>query len=168
MPRSRWASSITLRMDDRRVERFWSAIQRGSKDSCWIWQQSKTRTGYGVVNFKGTRTTAHRIAYELEKGQIPDGHYVLHRCDNPSCCNPEHLFTGTQKENIADMHNKGRAGDCRNFGEKHGRVKLSDAEVRTLIQDREGGATQQSLAIQYGISQAQVGRIVRGENRVHH
>jgi len=101
----------TKPMDQReRITRAVSVDGRG----CWNWLLSKDRIGYGRVKIQqGTRdkfrmSSAHRYAYELWKGAIPDGLCVLHLCDNRGCCNPDHLWLGTQKENIQDMHKKGR------------------------------------------------------------
>jgi hypothetical protein len=107
------------------------------------------------------------VAFELVHGLIPAGLVVMHTCDNPECCNPAHLQAGTQQKNIADMHAKGRAGDCRNFGEKHGMAKLSDTDVRCIRLLRSCGAIQQHLADAFGVRQNQISRIVRSENRAH-
>lgn len=90
----------------------------------------------------------------------------MHKCDNPVCCNPDHLEIGTQKDNLDDMRRKGRAGRPRALGERHGRCKVASGVI-DLIRAKYalGGTSQQRLADQFGLSQAQVGRIVRGENR---
>jgi hypothetical protein len=151
-----------------RTARFWKDVDTSAGyDGCWPWRGSCTQGGYGVVSFLGRYTTAHRIAYELDKGeQIPDGIEALHECDNPPCCNPRHVFLGTQKDNIADMHAKGRAGDCRLFGENHGRAKLKDHQVEE-IRDRyrKEGLTQAQLAGIYGIGPSQISRIILGQSR---
>jgi hypothetical protein len=119
-----------------------------------------------MVGYERERTTAHRIAFKLNGGVIPHGHYVLHRCDNPPCCNPAHLFVGTQKQNLEDMRRKGRAGDCRNIGERHGMCKLADSQVAEI---RKLYATpvlsQDKLAAMFGVGQSQISRILRRESR---
>lgn len=79
-------------------------------NGCHIWQRSKTRHGYGTMTTEGYGWVAHRVAWTIKRGPIPKGMKVLHKCDNPSCVNPEHLFLGTSKDNTADMMAKGRGG----------------------------------------------------------
>lgn len=96
------------------MERFWKKVQK--TDWCWIWTASFFTNGYGQFRH-GSRTDgtrkldhAHRMAYRLEVGQIPEGMLVCHKCDNKKCVNPDHLFLGTSKDNTQDMIKKGRAG----------------------------------------------------------
>lgn len=77
---------------------------------CWNWKGTKTRTGYGVFTFNSERCQAHRTSYEFAYGPIPKGKFVLHKCDNPACVKPDHLFLGTQKDNVRDASEKGRLG----------------------------------------------------------
>lgn len=86
------------------VEEFEKRIERIPESGCWIWLGGLQPSGYGIFR----RTRAHRLAWELYKGEIPDGKSVCHRCDIPSCVNPEHLFIGTQQENMVDAFKKGR------------------------------------------------------------
>lgn len=78
------------------------------KNGCWEWQLSKHRQGYGNIMYKGKACLAHRISYHVFKGNVPINMLVCHKCDNPSCINPEHLFLGTQSDNVKDMYNKNR------------------------------------------------------------
>ena len=87
-------------------ERFWPKVQKIGK--CWTWVGDRTKAGYGVFRFPLHRLYAHRASWILHFGVIPKGQYVLHRCDNPSCVNPKHLFLGTHVDNIRDMLKKGR------------------------------------------------------------
>lgn len=91
-------------------ERFWSKAERKDKDSCWNWKAYKNRDGYGNFSIDGSRRwNAHRISYAITNGEIPKGMSVCHKCDNPSCVNPNHLFLATHKENMRDKSEKGRA-----------------------------------------------------------
>lgn len=88
-------------------QRFEAKIDKTNPDHCWIWKASKLKDGYGCFCY-GREKRAHRVSWILFNGIIPDGLSVLHHCDNPLCVNPEHLFIGTQKQNMEDMINKGR------------------------------------------------------------
>lgn len=92
------------------MKRFWEKVKVGMPGECWEWQASTltTRHPYGRFWLLGKNRLAHRVAYELEVGEVEDGKCVLHKCDSPRCVNPVHLFVGTQMENVVDMVVKGR------------------------------------------------------------
>lgn len=100
-------------------ETFWDKVDKsGGVDACWPWTGGCNRDGYGVTRWTERRKAhTHRIAYELTHGQITPGLEILHRCDNPPCCNPAHLFEGTQAENVTDMMQKGRGN--KSHGDDH-------------------------------------------------
>lgn len=91
------------------AERFWAKVDRRGPEECWPWIGTIDVYGYGALSRDGRVVKAHRMALELHSGVIPDNHSVCHRCDNPPCCNPAHLFAASQAENLLDMYRKGRA-----------------------------------------------------------
>src|ERR1035438_7769338 len=97
-------------------ERFWSKVKK--TDECWVWLSTKNKQSYGVFAIKRKSVKAHRISWEIKNGKIPDRIFVLHKCDNPQCVNPDHLFLGSAKDNTQDMLSKGRNRNA--YGEKHG------------------------------------------------
>tara|TARA_Y100000310_G_scaffold296274_1_gene328390 strand:+ start:228 stop:704 length:477 start_codon:yes stop_codon:yes gene_type:complete len=135
------------------VERFLLKVK--IQPGCWEWQASKKKFGYGQFG-NPYHETAHRVAYEMFVGMVPDGKCVLHTCDNPSCVNPTHLWIGTQAENIADMMSKGRqrTGDVR--GEKNGQARLRVEDVREIRRRAKDGETHRALAQAFGLSHSAV------------
>jgi hypothetical protein len=168
------------------VTRFWDRVERGAADACWPWTASRKRRGYGHVGWINPETgqkqmmVAHRVAYHLTHGAPPLGHVVMHTCDNPPCCNPAHLITGTVAENNADRSQKGRtarpgvgnwrarslANQAR--GSQHTSAKLTEhqvREIRALCEARR--LTQRQIGVLYGVSQSAVMQIHARRNWGH-
>ena len=124
---------------------------------CWEWDLYKQEDGYGVIKANGKAQLAHRVSYEAFKGSPEDMH-VCHTCDNPGCVNPEHLFLGTNQDNVTDKMNKGRhrSGGPAKSGDK--RAKLTSEDVLAIRQSTDN---QPTLATQYGVSQATISNIKR-------
>jgi len=128
------------------IERFEEKHVPEPNPGCWLWKAHINTGGYGVFGHKGGPKTAHRVSYELHIGEIPDGLCVLHHCDIPNCVNPDHLFLGTQADNMADMYAKGRRP--RPVGEAHPGAVLNNAKV---INIRTSNKTIKELADKYGV-----------------
>lgn len=151
-----------LPMTQERIDKFWSLIDRSDISGCWPWINAKTERGYGRFKIGYTEYRTHRIAFFLSRGKDTKL-LVCHSCDNPPCCNPEHLFEGTSKDNTDDYVAKGRQHHNGHGpkGEKNGQAKLNNkivAEIRAKY--REGGRCQVSLAIKYGVSKSTIGYVV--------
>lgn len=122
---------------------------------CIVFTGTLFDTGYGSICINYRTLSAHRLAWEIENGPIPNGLSVLHRCDNRACINPAHLFLGTQADNMRDMSEKGRSSR----GEKNAKAKLTEAQVRVI---REDGRSHRAIAADYGVAKTTVGDIKRG------
>ena len=138
-----------------------------SCEECIEFVGSKLATGYGQIYDKqrGKVVLAHRYYYECYWGAIPEGKQVMHRCDNPACVNPKHLFLGTQSDNMHDMDNKGRRNRGDVTGERNGHAKLTREKVQEIrSRYSQGGICQHELAKEYGVSQTQIGNIVNNKS----
>lgn len=174
------------------IERFWAKVDQRGPGECWEWQGLLLGTGYGQVGFRGRGYGTHRVAWMLTHGDIPAGLFVCHRCDNPACVNPTHLFLGTPADNSRDMVIKGRVshgdrhrqsiktrarGDQNGArlhperlprGSNHGNSRLTEAmvsEIRRLL--AVGTMTKQVIALQFGVSRSVIWSIAAGRTWRH-
>jgi hypothetical protein len=144
-------------------ERFWSKVQKTG--DCWLWNAAirSKDCGYGAFRFqrqgRWTQASAHRVAWELTHGAIPEGQCVLHRCDNKRCCNPAHLFLGTNSDNTQDMLAKGRHNAAR--GSDSGPAKLCEDDIRYIRFLCGTGQKQDQIGRRFGVSQQTISRIHR-------
>lgn len=174
------ASNAEINLSEKDISRFWEKVHKSSDENgCWVWTSYKTKLGYGVFSLKCRAIKAHRVAWTISHGPTPkgEGHHgmcVLHKCDNRACCRPDHLFLGTQQENIKDMICKGRNKSTpwdqhprKHFpertarGEKIASAKLTAAqvvEIRRLAS--EGKMSQKSIGNLFGIRHSSIYKII--------
>lgn len=137
------------------VERFWEKVRKS--DGCWEWIGAIFVTGYGAFSFNGSPAKAHRIAWRLTNGEIPDGKMVCHHCDNRKCVRPDHLFLGGALENNRDMTIK----------ERHGRMLFTHAQIsriRSLYDRYRDHLTHLRIADWFGVSKATISHMMTGRN----
>ncbi len=142
-------------------ERFWEKVTKDGplilETRCWKWKASRPDSRYGQIWLKGTNEKAHRASWIVNFGPIPDGLFVLHKCDNPPCVNPSHLFLGTNKENCDDKTRKGRG--------LRGRKKptVSTVTKHAIKEAAQAGETYESLAERFNLSLRTIWRHCSGK-----
>lgn len=159
-------------------EDMWDRVDTShGPDSCWEWQ-GRTNFGYGIVMIRGRNVRAHRLAFELTNGPIPDGLMVRHKCDNRRCVNPAHLELGTHQDNMNDMIERGRkpCGDRHHTrlrpetvarGERQGNSKLSTSDVVRILELTRGEHNVSEIARMFGVQRAAIRRIRDGKGWTH-
>lgn len=141
---------------EKRQVNFWNKVQKS--ETCWVWTGSLTPKGYGKFGdgFMQSPKLAHRVSWEWAHGAIPDGLLVLHKCDNSACVRPDHLFLGTNYDNVQDCVQKGRQSK----GEKHGRAVLTLQQVHEI---QASTLTVTELSKLYGVAHGHISQIRNGK-----
>jgi HNH endonuclease len=146
------------------IDDFYARIGKKEPEECWEWQGDINGGGYGQFSLGGKRVIAHRFVWELINGPIPEGMFICHKCDNPPCCNPNHLFLGTPKDNSQDRDHKGRGAK----GEKSGVSVLTEEQVLAIREEyARGGATYLGLGKKYGVRDGTIKKIIERINWKH-
>lgn len=146
-------------------EYFWSHVKR--TEDCWLWTKrgdGSIPKGYYNIRYQGREEGCHRVAYRLMVGDIPEGLFVLHRCDVPPCVRPDHLFLGTQADNMHDAAMKGRSRNAPKRGEAHYKARLKEADI---LEIRASGEALDPLARRYGVTKQMICRIRHGQAWKH-
>lgn len=133
-------------------QQFWPKVKKAAAGKCWEWSGAKNKAGYGNIKTGGKYRNAHRVSYEIHYGTIPKNLFVCHKCDNPSCVNPNHLFLGTPQDNDNDKVTKGR----QIRGEQHTLSKLTRESV---LQIRKMKGSHQNIADKFGVSRRLIGMV---------
>lgn len=154
-------------MNARVIRSFRQRVGKPNENGCMIWKGAKTKSGYGQVCVSAARPRitlyAHRVAWILAHGDVDAKLFVCHKCDTPSCVNPDHLFLGTCADNVKDMVRKGRSAK----GERHSHAKLTDDEVREIRRLRQDGWLQRDVAKRFGVAPSQISMITHGKTWKH-
>jgi hypothetical protein len=147
---------------ERFFTRFWSMVAIG--DGCWEWQHNRSKKGYGVITHQRRQQRASRLVWEFCFGSAPGKMQVLHRCDNPPCVRPDHLFLGTIADNMRDKRAKGRQAR----GERNGGGgKLSAADIPVIRERIQLGETFTSIGRDFGVSRVEIAHIAKGRHWSH-
>lgn len=131
-------------------KKFWQRVDKCLDDECWEWNRGKTKAGYGALNIMYKKFYSHRLSWMIHFGEIPEGLVVCHKCDNPSCCNPRHLFLGTHQENIQDAVKKDRWATSRKGG-----------ALEIIKMAQTGRFTYDQIGKKFGISRQRVHQIIK-------
>ena len=138
---------------------FWLHVDKGGPNGCWIWTRYRQRQGYGWVCVQQKYYLAHRLAWEFVNGPVPDGLFVLHKCDNPPCVNPDHMFLGDHQANCDDKIRKGRIA----LGERVKRVVLNESKVRRIRELRGNGLNYEEIGRRLACNGAVVRNVCIGK-----
>jgi len=161
-------SSVFRTLTDEEKERFWSNIDIRSDDECWLWQGNRqVKDGRGTIRFRGTRFVASRVALALQDDHYPTADkFACHKCDNPPCCNPGHLWWGSNSENIVDCFKKGRLNNNPNWrtGELNPKAKLKATDIPLIRVDQR---TMRAIADEYGVRPSAIAAIKQGRSWRH-
>lgn len=146
-------------------QRFWDRVQK--TDGCWHWAGFLNQDGYGLLSRGDQKVGAHRLSWQIHNGEIPAGMNVCHRCDNPQCTRPDHLFLGTQRQNMQDCASKGRVFIREQRGAMNASARLTDENARMIRERYAAGELQRGLANEFNVSLTVISALVRGRTYVN-
>lgn len=153
-----------MKLTEKQKARFWSRVDVREDNECWLWLGYTNAFGHGQFSLYTKAKYAHRVAFIIANGDIPKGLQVNHHCDTPACVNPNHLYTGTQQDNMNDKVRRGRG----NKGVKHYKVILTPDDVHAIrVLWKSGEFKQKDLAKRFGVSRGCITGIIRHKNWTH-
>lgn len=163
-----------LELPEEVIYNFQRRVEISLVSGCWNWKGLKSRFGYGVIGKSpyirtGKKTYTHQLSWMIYNGEIPDGMFVCHHCDNPACVNPDHLFLGTPQDNVDDKMRKGRHKTRVHYGKSHPQHgtnskfhKLSDLDVQEIRKLKKDGSTLRFIANKFGVAHGTINSIIQG------
>lgn len=163
-------------MDEKFVARFWRKVDKAGSEPahvpgigpCWNFTAKARTHGYGIMGWGQRTVQAHRVSWMIAHGDPPNGLCVLHKCDNRTCVNPEHLFLGTRKENLEDMRAKGRGSKPPlRRGAAHPMTPFTEQDIRGIRARASAGENQSAMAREFGVSSAAINSIVHRRSWTH-
>lgn len=146
-------------------DRFWSKVFVQGEDDCWPYTEYCDHDGYGQFSLNKGKCLAHRLAYIIKYGYTDL--QICHSCDNPPCCNPKHLFAGSNQDNIRDLVRKGRHSSLMNFGEAGSNAVLTEAKIKEIRSKHALGCTQATLATEYNVHKVTIFKVVNRKTWKH-
>lgn len=167
------------KMTPAKIRFFRMVSKRKRKGGCWLWMGTCTPGGYGSFGRgrkEDGKEMAHRFSWMIHKGPIPNGLFVLHKCDTTKCVNPKHLFLGTQADNVRDAKLKGRMASGKRWhaakratcqGSRHGMSKLREKDIPKIRKLHAGGMSMTSIAVKFRVTRKNISNIVNGRNWTH-
>lgn len=159
---------VQRRISGTAQDRFEAYVEPELNSGCHLWSGTLNDAGYGILWIGQRLVRAHRFAFAEHHGPIPSGMNVCHRCDTPACVNPDHLFLGTQAENMADMVAKARRVQGRVYrGVENSQAKLTEADARRILEEVAAGRPVTEVANDNGVSRTAVNHIIKGRNWSH-
>lgn len=151
--------------DKERIEKFWQRVDISDFFGCWEWTAGKTDNGYGRISNGEREVRSHRFAFELAYRPIPEGLLCLHKCDNKLCCNPNHLYLGTHKDNNRDRSVRNRDSWPRGMNASAAKLTNEDVwKIRVLLAE---GLTERKIASKFGVEKTAVHKIKHGKSWGH-
>lgn len=151
---------LLMELTPKDIARFWSKVEKRKGRGCWPWLAYLNNKGYGMFPWRSKRLLASRVSLSLKlKRPLEAGECALHRCDNPACVRPSHLFVGTQADNLKDMRDKGRQGKAYNGGSANPNCKITEEDVRE-IRRLHGTMPQKDIAATFGLTASMIHKIV--------
>ena len=146
-------------LKDQKYKYFKLRVATPNENGCHLWTGAISANGYGAIRIDNTTQPAHRVAYELAKGSIPDGMLVTHSCDTPLCCNPNHLILGTHSENLQEAYDRKLRLPKGQKGEAHGHSKLTEAQVKEIRSLRETNFAK--IAKKYQVTRGAIRKVIK-------